>query len=278
MKKTVIKGLMALLAFVFIYPLIYVFCNSFMSRVELTQNLRVLIKNTDGFVKGSLFPQYPTMRSYVKMLVDTPEFFIAFWNSVKMAVGVILGQLAIAIPAAWGLAKYNFRGKKVLVGMYMVLMIIPFQVRMFPEYLVLKQLKLMDTYWAIILPGVFSTFAVVIVYYFFGQIPDGVVEVARLEGASEWQIFWKIGVPLGKPGIISMVTLSFIEYWNLIEQPMVFLKNKVRWPFSLILPNLSYSEAGTILVASVITCIPSLLIFLYGESYLEEGLYLSTKE
>lgn len=264
---------MTVLAFIFIYPLIYILVHSFMSSSELVQNLGVLIHNVDGYVKGSMFPKYPTLRSYVKVLIDMPEFFVAFWNSAKMALGVIAGQLLIAVPAAWGFAKYRFRANKILIGIYMVLMIIPFQVRMFPEYLVLSKLKLLDTYWAVIFPGIFSTFAVVIVYYFFRQIPDSMLDVARIEGANEWQIFLKVGVPLGLPGIISMVTLSFIEYWNLIEQPMVFLKNKVRWPFSLMLPNISYSEAGVILVASVITCIPSLLVFLYGESYLEEGVY-----
>ena len=149
---------------------------------------------------------------------------------------------------------------------------------MFPEYLVLSRWKLLDTYWAIILPGIFSTFSVIILYYFFQQIPKESLETARLEGANEWQVFWKIGVPLGMPGIISMLTLSFIEYWNLIEQPMVFLKDQIRWPLALILPNMSYTEAGIILASSVLTCIPSILIFLYGESYLEEGLYMSLKE
>lgn len=278
MKKLMIKGMMIWVAFIFVYPFVYIMVNSFADNLELAQNLEPLIQNSEGFVKGSILPQYPTIASYIKVLLDTPEFFVAFWNSVKMAGGVVLGQLFIAVPAAWGFAKYDFKCKKLLLRLYFILMLIPFQVRMFPEYLVLNRLKLLDTYWAIIFPGVFSTFAVVILYYFFRQIPKEGLETARLEGANEWQVFWKIGIPLGMPGIISMLTLSFIEYWNLIEQPMVFLKEQIRWPLALILPNVSYTEAGVILASSVITCIPSVLVFLYGESYLEEGLYLSLKE
>ena len=98
------------------------------------------------------------------------------------------------------------------------------------------------------------------------------MESARLDGAGEIKIFLKIGLPLGSPGIISAMVLGFLEYWNLIEQPMAFLKTKSLWPLSLLLPNISLNDAGMAFASSVIVLLPALLVFLAGQDYLEQGI------
>ena len=122
------------------------------------------------------------------------------------------------------------------------------------------------------MPAVFSTFPVFIMYRFFEGIPDSLLESARLDGAGELKIFIKIGLPLGSPGIISAMVLGFLEYWNLIEQPMAFLKTKSLWPLSLFLPNISLEDAGMAFASSVIVLLPALLVFLAGQDYLEQGI------
>ena len=98
------------------------------------------------------------------------------------------------------------------------------------------------------------------------------MESARLDGAGELQVFVRIGVPLGSPGIISAMVLGFLEYWNLIEQPMAFLKTKEKWPLSLFLPNINMEKAGLAFAASVVVLLPALLAFLAGQDYLEQGI------
>ena len=98
------------------------------------------------------------------------------------------------------------------------------------------------------------------------------MESARLDGAGELLIFIKIGIPLGSPGIISALVLGFLEYWNLIEQPMVFLKTKELWPLSLYLPNIELEQAGFAFAASVVALAPAVLVFLSGQDYLEQGI------
>ena len=101
------------------------------------------------------------------------------------------------------------------------------------------------------------------------------VTSARLDGAGELRLFFKIGLPLGNPGVISAMVLGFLEYWNMIEQPMAFLKTKERWPLSLYLPNIDMEKAGAAFAASVVVLIPAVLVFLAGQDYLEQGIIAS---
>lgn len=255
-----------------VYPILFLVTGSLKSSGELSQNLGPILNNSEGFVGWSLLPLSPTLRSYVELLLDSPSFFVMFWNSIKIVVLVLMGQLLLGVPAAWGFAHFDFKGKNILFMVYVMLMFLPFQVLMLPEYLTIKVFNLMNTHWAIILPGIFSTFPVFIMYHFFIQIPKSIIESGKLDGAGEFQILIRIGLPLGSSGIISAVVLSFLEYWNLIEQPLTFLKDQSLWPMSLYLPNIALESAGGAFVAAVITLIPSILVFLLGQDYLEQGI------
>ena len=159
--------------------------------------------------------------------------------------------------------------------MYIVLMLIPFQVTMLSSYLVLNRLHLLNTYGAVILPAVFSTFPIFLSYGGFCEIPEELLDAARLDGAGELELFFRLGLPLGKAGILSAMVLGFLEYWNLMEQPMAFLENAALWPLSLYLPQITLSRAGFAFSASVITLIPSVFVFAFGQDYLEQGIIYS---
>lgn len=258
-------------------PLAMIVGGSFMGASELAGKLGPALSSeisgsVPGFARWSLLPDFPTLRPYVELMLDSPSFFVTFWNSVKLTGGILAGQLAVGAPAAWGFARYRFPGRRVLFFVYIALMLLPFQVTMVSNYLVLDGLHLLDTHAGIILPAVFSTFPVFIMYRFFTGIPKEVLESAALDGAGPWQSFLQIGVPLGGAGILSALTLSFLEYWNLIEQPLTFLRDQTLWPLSLYLPNITAQKAGLALAASVVTLIPPLLVFLYGQKYLEQGI------
>ena len=154
-------------------------------------------------------------------------------------------------------------------------MLMPFQVTMLSSYLVLDTMHLLDSHASIILPAIFSTFSVFIMYRFFCNIPESIIESARIDGASELVIFAKIGVPLGMPGIMSAVVLQFLEYWNLIEQPLTFLKDKALWPSSIYLPNITLENADIAFTASAVTLIAAIIVFFAGQSYLEQGIAAS---
>ena len=176
------------------------------------------------------------------------------------------------MPAGWGFAKGTFPLQKTLFTVYILLMMMPFQVLMLSDHLLLDGLHLLDTHRGIILLSVFSTFPVFIMYRFFDGVPDALVEAARLDGASQWQVFFYVGLPLGSPGIISALVLGFLEYWSLLEPPMAFLKSKDLWPLSLYLPSIDVGDAKAAFAASVIALIPAVFVFLAGQDHLERGI------
>ena len=272
LKKGLLLLFLIILAVAVWFPLAFLLGGSFMGTQEVLQKLGPVLGDMNGFASWSLIPQYPTLRPYVELLLDSPQFFVMFWNSVRLTAGVLFGQMIVGVPAAWGFARYDFPGKGALFTLYIVLMLMPFQVTMVSNYLVLNRLSLLDTHMGIILPAVFSTFPVFIMYRFFRGIPRSLIESARLDGASEWQIFWRIGLPLGSAGVMSAMVLSFLECWSMIEQPMTFLKNRSLWPLSLYLPDIAADRAGLALAASVTALIPAILVFLYGQTYLEQGI------
>ena len=272
LKKGLLLLFLIILAVAVWFPLAFLLGGSFMGTQEVLQKLGPVLGDMKGFASWSLIPQYPTLRPYVELLLDSPQFFVMFWNSVRLTAGVLFGQMIVGVPAAWGFARYDFPGKGALFTLYIVLMLMPFQVTMVSNYLVLNRLSLLDTHMGIILPAVFSTFPVFIMYRFFRGIPRSLIESARLDGASEWQIFWRIGLPLGSAGVMSAMVLSFLECWSMIEQPMTFLKNRSLWPLSLYLPDIAADRAGLALAASVTALIPAILVFLYGQTYLEQGI------
>lgn len=269
MRKWLIAMLLCVLALLVWIPLWMIISASFMGSEEMTQNLAPVLSDKTGYALWPLLPQYPTLHSYVELLLDSPEFFTMFWNSCGQVFPVVIGQILVGASAAWAFARYDFWGKKFLYAIYIVLMLLPFQVTMVSSYFVLDRLGLMNTVWAIILPGAVSTFPVFLMIRFFAAIPTALTEAAALDGAGPWQIFWYIGLPLGAPGILSAVVLGFLEYWNMLEQPMTFLKDKTLWPLSLYLPAVTSENAGASLAASVIMLLPALLIFLFGQRYLE---------
>lgn len=220
-------------------------------------------------------PDYPTLEHYRKTLLLTPQFYTVFWNSVKITAAILAGQLLVGAPAAWAFGVYRFRGFRLLFTGYIVLMLMPFQVTMLSQYLSLDRLGVMDTHAAVILPAVFSTFPVFLMYRSFCDIPPGLLEAGRIDGAGEWYLFIHVGLPLASGGILSAMVLGFLECWNLIEQPLAFLKDKTLWPLSLYLPEIGIEQAGFAFAASVITLIPAVFVFLLGQDWLEQGIVSS---
>ena len=279
MKQTILKRLLFLIllviAVVICFPVFFLIVGSLMGTDELTRYLGPVLGQADGFAGWALLPTYPTFKAYIQLLLDSPEFFVMFWNSVKLSGLILLIQMVVGVPAAWGFAKLKIPHKDLLFNLYIILMLMPFQVTMLSNYLTLNAMHLMNTPWAVILPAAFSTFPVFIMYHFFRNIPQVIIESAELDGAGKLQVFFYIGVPLGSSGIVSAVVLSFLDAWNLIEQPLTFFKDRTLWPLSLYLPSISLENAGLAFVASVVTLIPSLLVFLAGQNYLEQGITAS---
>lgn len=271
--KTCLLLLMTLPVWVPVWMLV---SGSFMGTAEVYKNVGPVLDKASGMAVWQVFPEFPILRPFVELLLDSPDFFKIFWNSCIQVFPVLLGQVCIAVPAAWAFARFRFKGKKVLYVLYILLMVLPFQVTMVSSYLVLDRLNLTETHLALIIPNIFSAFPVFIMEKFFRAVPVSLIEAAKLDGSGEFYIFIKVGVPIGAPGILSIVILGFLEYWNAIEQPLTFLvRRKDLWPLPLYLPEITAGKAGVAFAAAVIMMTPAVLLFLYGQKYLEQGIAAS---
>ena len=249
-----------------------------MDSAEMRRMLSPIMGEGKGFVVWHLIPLYPTIGHFYRLLIESPAFYQLFWNTVGMTAAILAGQLVVGLPSAWAFAAFRFRGRNFLFGLYVVLMLLPFQVMLLPQYIVLQKLHLYNHPAAVILPAVFSTFPVFIMYRGFTQIEVEILEAARLDGAGEMQIFLHIGLPLGRMGIQAAMVLSFLEYWNLVEQPMAFLEEQAKWPLSLYLPQIAVDQAGFAFAVSVVVLIPAMFVFALGQDALEEGIaYIGVK-
>lgn len=275
MKRLLIAVALLLLTVLIFTPIWIAVTGTFSDQWELEQKLSPVFSGAEGTAQWTLLPFAPTLKSLVEVLLDSPGFFAMFWNSVTISACILAGQLLVDVSAAWALAQFPIKGKKAILNLYIVLMLMPFQVLMFPQYLALKGLNLLDTLWAVILPGIFSTFPVFVLERFFRSIPEEILEAARLDGAGERRIFLQIGIPLGMPGILAVGILSFLDSWNLIEQPMTYLKNKSLWPLSLFLPEIGLEEMGLGFAAALLMLLPAMLLFWGCQESLEQGIAMS---
>ena len=271
MSRRIMYLVLGILLFWMCYPCLFLVTGSLMGEGELSRNLGVIFSEGEsGYVTWSLLPKEPNLWAYVKVLLDSPEYLTAFWNTVRLAAVTLILQCIVNIPAAWGMAAYRFKGRKEIFWLYILLLILPFQVLMLPQYLVLDRLGFLNTIWAVILPAAVSSLFLFIVYYDFHRIPKALIEMARVEGAGEWEIFLKIGIPLANKGILIAGLFSLIESFNLIEQPMLFWKSKELWPLSLYLPNARMERVGENFASAVIFALPVLLLYLCGQRVLRE--------
>ena len=232
-------------------------------------------EKVDVWKKVWLCPFYINLDQYYEVLFRTPKFLYMFWNSVGAVFPIVIGQISIAFLAAYGFSKLKFWGSETIFFIYIVIMLMPFQVTLVPNYIMLSRLKLLDTKWALILPGIFNTFSVFFLKQFMEGIDMSYLEEARLLGASEKQILWHVILPLCKPILVSVIMFVFIDYWSMVEQPIIFLKTPEKYPLSVYLGTITEGKKGISFVSSVFYMVLPVGLAVYAQSDLSEGLKIT---
>ena len=264
-------------AVLFLLPTVLTICNSFMSETEIKANYGMIFSTTDGgyvsqTVNLKFIPDKVTLSQYLGGLVLSPDYLLKFWNSVILTVPIVLLQTGVACLTAYGFTRWRSRGRSAIFFMYVFLMLMPYQVTLVPNYLVSDWLGILNTRLSIILPGIFAPFSVYLLTKLMRRIPFAVIEAAKMDGATEWQIFTRICIPQCGSAIFSVIILSFIDNWNMVEQPLILLQDSDLQPLSVFLASVNSGEIGLAFAMGVIYMVPSLLLFLYGEEYLTEGI------
>ena len=275
LKTLPVYVLMAVICAVVIFPVFLAVILPLQASDELAKTLGPLMNFNGKYSEIDYISQFPTLENFKELLIYSPDFYKVFWNSLFITGTILLFQTLTAVPAAWAFARFLFKWKKLLFDIYVIFMLIPFQVTMLSQYLVIDGMKLMNTRLAVILPAIFSTFPVFLIYRGFADIPRDVADSAKIDGANEWQVLRYIGLPLGRSGILACIVLSFLDLWNMVEQPLTFLKNKRLFPLSLYLPMLSADKGEIMLAAAIVTLIPAAFVFIIGQEELEQGIIAS---
>lgn len=213
-----------------------------------------------------------TTQNYYKVFLAEPGYLIRFWKSLGIAACITLGQLIVSILAGFGFAKYKFPGKNVLYFLLMALMLMPLQVTLVPNYIVLQKMELLNTYHALILPAIFVPLGIFLLTQTFKAVPNEVLDAARLDGCSTLGILAKVAIPMNKGGVACTLLLPFLDGWNMVEQPMVFLENFRDYPVSVALATVSPGTFGVQLACCALVMIPPILLFLVFDRELVEGI------
>ena len=286
--KILMTVLSAVMAIGFLTPIVLTMTNSFMTQDEITANYGVVFGTAEDrdedepvtnyvseTVNLKFIPDMVSFKQYYTVLLNSPEYLLKLWNSIFLTVPVVIFQVAIGALAAYGFSRYRGRVREMIFFGYIILMLMPYQVTLVPNYLVARWLNLLDTRWAVILPGIFAPFSVFLLSKNMRRIPKACIEAAELDGAGEWKIFSRVCLPMCKSAIVSVGMLVFIDYWNMVEQPLIMFSDTEMYPLSVYLSEINSGEVGVAFAVAVIYMLPTLLMFLWGEEYLEEGISYS---
>lgn len=222
-------------------------------------------------------PAQPTLAHYQK-LFETLDFLTPFKNTVIVAVAITFLSLLICSMAGYAFAKFRFPGRdKLFIGLLGTLMV-PGQITMIPVFLLLNKLRLLNSYPGLILPGLASAFSIFFMRQFIRTIPDELLEAARIDGASERYIFFKIVLPLCKPALATLGIFNFTGSWNSFLWPLIIASSEKMYTLPVAIANLGgqyQTDYGLQMAGAVVVIVPIIIVFLFAQKYFIKGITLS---
>lgn len=282
LSQMLILGSLTALGILFLMPLIVTVTNSLMPLNDIISHYTTKLSFFDllqgireKFIQIPLIPSQISLSQYKQVLISQPIFLILLGNALKIAVPVVIGNVMVSIFTAYGFTIWKWKHKERVFFIYIVVMLMPLQAVLVPNYIVADKLGLTTSYLAIILPGIFAPFGTFLLRQALKGIPKEYFEAAQVDGASAFHIFWHIALPQMKSGISAAVMLVFIEYWNIVEQVILFIKEYYRQPLSVVLSIIPSDNVSLIFAASTIYMILPLWFLTVGQKDLKKGIELS---
>lgn len=261
---------LTLISLLFVLPVVLTVACSFLSPQEVQRVFAPLLGEGSTAAVGAL-PQGFSLMGYYEVFFATPDYLVKFWVSLLLSVGAILGQMIISCMGGFAFAFYDFPGKKLLYGLLCLFMLIPLQVTLLPNYLLLDLLGVLNTYWALLLPLAFAPLGTFLLTQIFRSVPVDILHAARLDGAGTFHVLGKVLLPCSKGGGATLIVLTLIESWNMVEQPLVYLQDVGSYPLSVFLASRYMENLPFQFVCSVLSLLPMALCFLYFGGDLLQG-------
>lgn len=219
-----------------------------------------------------------SLMSYYRVFLASPQYLLRFFKSAALAVCVALGQTVFSVLAGFGFAKYRFPGKNILFFLLMALMIMPLQVTLVTNYVVLEAAGLTNTYAGLALPAIFVPLGTFLMSQTFRAVPNEVMDAGKLDGCTDLEALRWIAVPMGKGGIACTLLLSFLDGWNMVEQPMAYLENFKSYPISVALALVRPEAVGEQLACCILVMLPPVMLFAVFHRELVEGIALGKEK
>ncbi|WP_270330724.1 carbohydrate ABC transporter permease [Lapidilactobacillus dextrinicus] len=260
--------LIMLLALLFLFPLVWMIASSMKTESAIYNDL--------GGIKAFLPGLNPAHwgSAYQKLLgrFNIVRFIL---NSVFYALAVTFGSVLVNSAAGYAFSKFDFRGKKFLFGLLIASMVVPGDTIMIQKFQIIKTLHLINSPWAVIFPAVAGAFNIYMFKNFFDQVSDSIVESAELDGANVFTIYWRVLLPMAKPVIATVGTLSFIGSWNDYIWPLMVLTDADKFPLQVAITNINNTQPvymNQVMAILTISTVPLILIYMFFQKYLVQGL------
>ena len=257
--RILVLVLLGVVAALCLAPLVIVASSAFKDEVEIFD------------FPMSLIPKAPTWANFAALAENFPTYI---FNSLKLTAIIVVLQLFTATTGAYAFAKLEWKGRDLMFLLYVSSVMVPVQAIIIPQFLVVKNLGLYDSHWAIILVSIFTAFGTFLVKQFFMTVPQSLIEAARIDGASEFRIFARIMLPLSQPVLATLVIFSFRYFWNDFFTPLIYLSTPALKTLPLGMADFASQYnilLGPQMAASFVSILPVLVIFLMAQKYFVQG-------
>lgn len=263
LRRCALFSALAFALFVVAVPYLYTIAGTFKVNAELfVDPIRIL-------------PVHPTLQNYIELLSGRQVPFLRqFMNSLIISTGATAAGLMLSMTVGWGFSKYEFAGKRVLLLLMLASLTLPFQVVVVPLFLAMNYINLIDTYLAVILPAAITAFGAFYMRQAMLSIPNELLDAARVDGASEWRVFTRVGAPMVKGPMTVLSVILFVSSWNDFLWPLVALRSTDMFTYPIGLASLvgGYQiEYGIALAGTAIATIPIFLVFIIGRKRIMEN-------
>ena len=264
------------MAVLILLPVIETFAYSFFSPEEIKAFMQTRNGYGEGMMEIKLCPRMVSLDQYWHVLIEDMSLLRYYFNSIVYTLAILAGQDVVIPALSYALSRFRFPGRDALSFLVFMLLLLPFQVTMVPTVLMLRDMKLMDTAWAVILPAVASPFYVFLLRQSMIGIPDELFEAAQMDGAGPIRCYFSIALPVSKAILGAAAALSFADAWNMVEQPLVFLPSQTNlYPLSVAFNQLSQKSTGTEFAGAALYLLPALLIYFFFQEDIMTGIQLS---
>ncbi|MEV0408815.1 carbohydrate ABC transporter permease [Actinoallomurus sp. NPDC050550] len=239
---------------------------------ELLTSLKTFSETTH--VPLTFLPHHWQWSNYSRVFHVLP-FGRMFLNTVIMTLGRTVGQVVFCSLAAYAFARMRFRGNNLLFGLFLSVLMVPSQLFLIPQYVIVQKLGWVNTLPGLIVPGMFSAFGTFLLRQFFLSLPRDIEEAARLDGANPFQIFWRIALPLARPGLLALTILTVLWSWNDLMYPLVVTTDSAKMPLSAGLATLQgehYTDYSLLMAGSLLATVPMIAAFIILQRHFIRGI------